>query len=231
MKTRTLSVKQARELDKLAESKFGIPSLILMENAGIELAHHIRNFMIPPINQCKVAMLCGTGNNGGDAFVAARHLLQQEIAAKVFLVGEESSLKGDAAVNFRIIKSLGISIETLARFELRKNEWNRLPVLIVDAILGTGFESPLREPALSAVRLINNFKKNHNCSVKVLAVDVPTGLNGDLGVVEKDIVRADMTVSLACLKPGLLTVEAKQFVGRIEVVDIGIPEIIYREAV
>ena len=228
MKTQTLPVNQVRELDKKAELQFGIPSLILMENAGLGLARCIRSFLIPPINQCNVVMVCGTGNNGGDAFVAARHLFRQEIVASVFLVGEESHLKGDAEINFRIIKKLGLSIEPISRFTEKQIQWSRLPVLVVDAILGTGFQSELREPALSAVQTINKFKRGHNCSVKVLSVDIPTGLDGDKGPIGKDVVRADMTVTLACLKPGLLLKESKEFVGRVEVVDIGIPESLYK---
>ncbi len=175
MRIRTLSVNHSRRLDEQAQSEIGLPSLILMENAGIGLAHHIRNGMIPPINICKIVMICGTGSNGGDAFVAARHLFQQSFRSLVFLVGEEGQLKGDAAVNYRIIRNLGISCEPVANFPERQSEWNRTPILIVDALVGTGFKPPLRDPVRAAAREINRFKKNHTTSVKVLAVDIPSG--------------------------------------------------------
>jgi NAD(P)H-hydrate epimerase len=231
MRIRTFSVDQARRFDQRAEKEIGLPSLVLMENAGIGLAHHIRNFMIPPINICKVVMICGTGNNGGDAFAAARHLLQQTIRPLVFLAGEEAQLKGDAAVNYRIIKKLGIQCESVAYFPTRQTEWNRLPILVIDALVGTGFKPPLRDPIKGFAREINRFKKNHTVSVKVLSVDVPTGLDADSGVADDDTVRANMTVTFACLKPGLVKPEARQFVGRTEVVDIGIPESLYQEVV
>jgi len=231
MRIRTLSVELARRLDKRAQTEIGLPSIVLMENAGIGLAHHIRNTMIPPINICKVAMICGTGNNGGDGFAAARHLFQQSIRPIVFLAGEETMLKGDAAVNYRIIRRLGITCESMANFSAHQSEWNRVPILIIDALVGTGFRPPLRDPLKSVTREINRFKKMHTTSVKVLAVDIPSGLDGDSGAAEEDTVRADMTVALACLKPGLVKPESRPFVGRTEVVDIGIPESLYQEVV
>ena len=229
MRIRTLSVEQTRRIDQRAQSEIGIPSIVLMENAGIGLAHHIRNYIIPPINICKVVMICGKGNNAGDAFAAARHLFQQSIRPLVFLVEDEARLEGDAAINYRIIRRLGISCEPLANFSTHQAGWNRVPVLLIDAVLGTGFKMPLREPAISATREINRFKKMHVVSVKVLAVDVPSGLDGDSGAAEADTVRADMTVTFACLKPGLVKPEARPYVGRTEVVDIGIPESLYQE--
>ncbi len=224
MKIQTLSVDQARKLDTRAESEFGIPLLLLMENAGIGLAGYIRQYMIPPINRCRVAMICGTGNKAGDAFVAARHLYQTGILCDVFLVGEEPRMKEEAAINFRIIKNLGIPCKPIGEFEKETQRWSFVPVLIIDALLGTGFKAPLREPFLSAVRRINKFKKLHNCSVKVVAVDLPSGLDGDEGPLNEDVVRADLTVTFACLKKGMSKPEARAFVGRAEVVDIGIPE-------
>lgn len=229
MKPAILSVEKTRALDARATEEFGIPSLILMENAGRSLADHIRQFMIPPIDKCRVVMVCGTGNNGGDAFVAARHLLQKGIAPHIFLVGETADLKNDAAVNYRIIGKLGIACDSFSLFKNKQKEWNGLPVLIIDALLGTGFKTPLREPATEAIREVNRFKKIHNVVVKVLAVDIPSGLHGDQGWVGPDIVRADMTVTFACLKTGLTSPEARPFVGRVEVVDIGIPNKLLQE--
>lgn len=228
MRIRTLSVEKTRELDARAQSETGIPSLLLMENAGIGLAHHIRHYMIPPINLCKVVMVCGGGNNGGDAFAAARHLMQQSIRPMVFLAADEGELHGDAAINYRIIRRIGVPCEPFSNFASRQTEWNRLPILLVDAVLGTGFKPPMRDATREVAREMNRFKKVHTTSVKILAVDIPTGLDGDSGAAENDTVRADMTVALACLKPGLTKPEARQYVGRTEVVDIGIPENLYQ---
>jgi NAD(P)H-hydrate epimerase len=219
----TLSVKQARELDRRATADYGIPSLLLMESAGRELAKVVERSLISPIQMCNVAFVCGTGNNGGDGFAAARHLLRRGTASTVFLLGAESSLTPDAAVNFRIIQKLGIPVFPFDEFAKKRREWDRRPVLVVDAILGTGFKPPLRPAILQAIREIEDLKKNHTSSVRVVAVDIPSGLSGDDGPVAETAVPADLTVTFACNKPGLLLPEARPFAGRVEVIDIGIP--------
>lgn len=199
-----------------------------MENAGIGLARHIRHFLIAPTNKCKIIMLCGTGNNGGDAFAAARHLVQSNLHPEIFLVGEETSMKEEAAVNFRIIKKLGVKVEPVDHFEKKQKEWSGTPVLIVDAIMGIGFKSPLRPTVQGLIKELNRFKKFHNCAVKILAVDIPSGLDGDEGPQSDDIIRADVTVSFACSKKGMVKPESRPYVGRVEVVDIGIPEALFQ---
>lgn len=218
----TLPTERVRALDREAEHEFGIPSLLLMENAGRGLAGYIRQFLIPPIDKCRLVMVCGTGNNGGDAFAAARHLFQTDLIPEILLTGEPENITGDAAVNYRIITALGISISPFSTFDKKKRDWNGLPVLIVDAMLGTGFKAPLRPAVSQAVRSINEFKKFHNAVVKVLAVDVPSGFDGDNGPTEETM-KADFTVTFACYKPALVKPEFRSHVGRLEVVDIGIP--------
>ena len=224
MKTVTLSVRQARDLDRRSQDEFGIPPLLLMESAGQILANVVQASLIPPTQMCRVVFLCGTGNNGGDGFVAARHLFQRGVPSEVFLVGEERSLAADAAVNYRIIRQLGLPVAPVADFDAARREWERKPVVLVDAILGTGLKLPLRDPAAAAIRLVNEFRKSHNSTVRVIAVDIPSGLDGDEGPVQPDVVRANTTVTFACYKPGLLKPASHPFVGRLEIGDIGVPE-------
>ena len=229
MRPATLSVKQSRELDKRAIADYGIPSLLLMENAARTLAEVIQRFMIQPIERCQVVFVCGAGNNGGDGFAAARHLLQAGTKSTIFFLGTESNLSEDAAVNFRIIKKLGIPVFPFSEFASQKAKWDRNPVLLIDAILGTGFKTPLRAMVVNAIREINDFKKNHIGTVRFLSVDVPSGLSGDDGPVSEDAIRADVTVTLACNKVGLLKPESRPDVGRLEVNDIGIPADLVRQ--
>lgn len=224
MRPVTLSVRDARDLDRRAQEEFGIPSLLLMESAGQILANAIRTNLIPPTQSCHVAFVCGAGSNGGDAFVAARHLFQKGVRSEVFLAGEAPPAGSDAGVNYRIIQKLGISCEPLAAFDAARAAWDRKPVVLVDAVVGSGFKPPLRSPVLEAVRTINDFKKAHNSTVRVIAVDIPSGLDGDEGPVQPDIVRATLTVTFACYKPGIVKPESHPFVGRLELGDIGIPE-------
>ena len=228
MRPVTLSVKDCRELDRRADQEFGIPTLLLMESAGRGLAKTIQAALIPPTQVCQVLFLCGTGNNGGDAFVAARHLLQRGQPSRVFLVGDPASLRAEAAVNYRIITKIGVPTAPFSAFQEMRKEWDRKPVVLVDAILGTGIAFPLRPAALEAIRQLNDFRKNHNSTVRVIAVDIPSGLDGDKGVVQPDTVQANMTVTFACYKPGLLRPESHAYAGRVEVADIGIPEKLMR---
>lgn len=229
MRPATLTVKQSRELDARALKDYDIPSLLLMENAARTLAETVQRFLIQPIERCQVVFVCGSGNNGGDGFAAARHLLQSGTRSLIFFAGNESNLTEDAAVNFRIIKKLGIPVLPFSAFATEKEKWNRNPVLLIDAIIGTGFRSPLRAPIADAIRQINDFKKTHIGTVRVLAVDVPSGLSGDEGPISEDTIRADVTVTLACNKVGLLKPESRPYVGRLEVIDIGIPAELVRQ--
>ena len=223
MRPTTLSVKQARELDRRATAEYGIPSLILMENASRTLAEIIQRALIPPIQVCRAVFVCGAGNNGGDGFAAARHLLQRGTPSTVFFLGTEANLTPDAAVNFHIIRKLGIPVFPFSQFAEKRREWDRKPVLLIDALLGTGFKPPLKPALLDAIRQIEDLKKNHTSSVRIVAVDIPSGLSGDEGPVAEAAVPADITVTFACNKPGLLVPASRPYAGRVEVIDIGIP--------
>ena len=223
MRPTTLSVKQSRELDRRSLSDYGIPGLLLMENAARTLAECIHKAIVQPIQRCQLVFICGAGNNGGDGFAAARHLHQQGTKFMMFFLGTEANLSADAAVNFRIIKKLGIPIHPFSEFASKKAAWDRNPVLLIDALLGTGFKTPLRSSVTDAIRQINDFKKHHTSTVRILAVDLPSGLNGDTGPMGRDTVCADVTITLACNKPGLVKPESRAYAGRVEVIDIGVP--------
>lgn len=229
MRPMTLSVKQAREVDRLATEDYGIPTIVLMENAARTLSEVIEKFIIPPIERCNLVFVCGTGNNGGDGFAAARHLHQRGIKSIVFVLGSESNMTEDAAINFRIIKKLGIPVHPFSEFAAMKTAWDRNPVLLIDALLGTGFKSPLRAAVVDAIGQITDFKKHHIGSVRVLAVDLPSGLSGDDGPTDAGAVPADVTVALACYKRGHQLSESHRYVGRLECIDIGIPDQLVRQ--
>jgi len=185
---------------------YGLSRLQLMENAGKSIADEIKK----RFDHGRVGILAGLGNNGGDAFVAARHLKGFDI--EVFLLGKASNIKTDIAKkNFEIVQKAGIPVK-----EIRDSKCIEVDGLdiIVDAMLGTGVKGKLREPYASAVEAIGS------CKAYVVAVDVPTGLNPDTGEYEI-AVRADLTITFHRAKPGLL--KAKDVVGELVVRDIGIP--------
>ncbi len=186
---------------------FGLSRLQLMENAGRGLADEILRRSEP----CRVAIFAGLGNNGGDAFVAARFLKDYDV--EIYLMGSAKDIKTDIAMrNFQILKNAGFKIIEVRDSSLLKDVDADI---VVDGMLGTGVRGKLRQPYAKAVEIINE------SDATVFAVDVPTGLNPDTGEYEESV-KADYTVTFHRAKPGLL--KAKEVVGELIVKDIGIPK-------
>ncbi len=229
MKTLTLSVEDVRECERRVIEEYGFPSFLLMENAGRGLSDQVMSTLSRFPRTTQVVALCGGGNNGGDGFVAARHLSQKHPCVSVYLLSDPKELKGDALLNYQLLLKLNLPLYPFSAFsEHRKTLFQNTPLIILDAILGTGFKGPLKPEIIHAVNQINELKKYHNAKVNVIAVDIPTGLNGNEGpsvspTQTNPVMMADMTVTFGFLKKGLLDEHSKPFVGRIEVVDIGIP--------
>lgn len=208
---------QVRRFDQLAIQRLEIPSIVLMENAGRNAADHIHQEAVSPGS---AVILCGTGNNGGDGFVIARHLANRSWQARVAVVGDADRFMPDARTNHQILVNMGVSIEQIAS---RKDVHACLAsadrsVVLVDALLGTGFSGEVREPVAELIRVMNE-----SDPASVVAVDVPSGLNCDTGEVANVAVRADLTVSFVARKPAFDTKTGREYAGRIVVVDIGAP--------
>jgi NAD(P)H-hydrate epimerase len=212
-----LSREQVRQLDRRAIERWSVPGIILMENAGRN-ATDVIDIFFGPCEKKAMGIVAGTGNNGGDGFVIARHLSMRGSAVQVFLVGAEDKLSGDAATNFTIIRRLGVPIVHAAGVELQHLA-QRLGGfdLVIDAIGGTGISGPLRGEAADAVRAINASGKD------VVAVDIPTGLDCDSGQAHEPTVKAKLTVTMAANKIGFAQPGAEQYTGKVIVVDIGLP--------
>jgi NAD(P)H-hydrate epimerase len=209
-----LSRDQVREIDRRAIEEFGLPGIVLMENAGRGCAEILlREKVSGPI-----AIFAGKGNNGGDGFVIARHLDNAGIPVTVYLTNDPSEFKGDAAVHFQVIQRADLKIIVLKS----SREWDELrPALaqadwIVDALLGTGFAGTPREPIASAIRAINASGR------RVLAVDLPSGLDAETGQAAGDCVHATHTATFVALKNGMVKAD-RRFLGELEIVDIGVP--------
>ena len=215
-------VKQAQQIDRFAIEKLGIPSIVLMENAGrLTAAEIIKKLNARRKNH--VVIFCGSGNNGGDGFVVARHLLSCGIKVKVFLIGKHQELKQDPATNYKILKKLKCPVESIACIDKKVlAELNRATV-IVDAIFGIGLSRFVEEPYKSIIDAINQARKF------VVAVDVPSGLDASTGKIFDICVKASVTVTFAVMKKGFLTTCVRQYTGKVVVADIGIPpEVIQR---
>jgi len=192
---------------------FGLAPLQLMENAGASIASELKKRFS---EDAEVVIIAGKGNNGGDAFAAARHLRNANV--RVILVGRSKDLRTEASRrNWRILSECGYRMDEITDSSTLKALKETLkPDVIIDALLGTGVRGRIREPESSAIDLINE------SGAFVLAVDVPSGLNPDTGECDK-AVHADLTVTFHRAKPGLLKNESKSYVGELVVADIGIP--------
>lgn len=213
-----VTAEEMRSLDEEAIKKIGIPSIVLMENAGLKTAQIIEK-EYSPLKGKSVYIFCGPGNNGGDGMVVARHLFNQGIKVKIFLLGKKEKLEKDAARNLAITEKMGISIKEIISsedLEPLKKELEGIEV-VVDALLGTGSKGAPRGLMKEAITLINKYSKN------ILALDIPTGVDTDTGGVAGEAVKADHTITFVYPKRGLYLYPGMDYAGNIKVVDIGIP--------
>lgn len=220
-----LTTAQCRAVDRYAIEQLGIPGIVLMENAGRNAAGLIEGWISRrkaalSAPSRRVSIVCGRGNNGGDGFVIARHLSLRGLPVSVDLLGRVDELSTDAAVNCDIVRNMGLPIRPLENPQALNEaarRWRGSAVL-VDALLGTGFAGEVREPMAGVIRRINAIH-----GPLVVAVDVPSGLNADTGRPGGCAVQADRTITFLAEKVGFAEPEARPFVGRVSVVDIGAP--------
>lgn len=213
----TLTSQQIRELDLLAIEHVGIPGIVLMENAARGAAEFLFGLLPNPPRE-RVVVLCGPGNNGGDGFAAARHLTNGGANTTVVLAAPAAKIAGDAAINLRIIERMSIPIIDAAADFSPAEEALRAATWIVDALLGTGGSGPPRGVVADLIRAANRVE-----TARRLAIDLPSGLQADSGEVFDPCFRADATVTFVAAKTGFVQPAAAERVGRLHVVEIGIP--------
>ncbi len=215
---RILNAAQMREADRFTIEEIGIPSLVLMENAGRQVVAAMEAAYEARLNG-RVAVLCGRGNNGGDGFVVARTLMQRGIDASVFVIGSLSEVRGDAKTNLDILGRLGVTVVEIGdeqSWELHFSEIAQC-TLIVDAIFGTGLKSALGGMMETIVADINA------SSIPIISIDLPSGLSADTPHVIGDCIDASMTVTLAAPKLPLVLPPGEEHAGDVVIADIGIP--------
>ncbi len=227
----TLTREQSRSVDRIAIERYGIPGVVLMENAGRGVVDAMRTIDSGLATGALVAILCGKGNNAGDGFVIARHLGIQGVAATVLLLNSPSELSGDARTNYEILELSGATILDLSA----ARDGEELTALLdrhaagatwlVDALLGTGASGAPREPYAAAIGWMNAQPARR------LAVDVPSGLDCDTGAAPGAAVRAEVTCTFVAQKVGFLAPSARQFLGQVHVVSIGTPACVGAAAV
>jgi len=211
---------EIRDFDRYAIETLGLPGIVLMENAGRQIAEAARA-MLAGRKKPRVVILAGPGNNGGDGFVVARHLAMAGIRAEVFLVAPREKIVGDADTNLRILEAMGFQIRVLAgKVEAVLGELRPLLAeadLVVDGLLGTGTRGEIREPYASAIGAVNDARR------PVLAIDIPSGLDPDTGKPLGPTVRATKTVTMAAVKVGFRKPGAAEYTGEVVLADLGVP--------
>jgi len=200
-------------------AKIGISVSVLMENAGRAVAEEVRK-ILGTVDQQRILILTGPGNNGGDGLVAARHL--HDWGAKVSLYLFSQRLSDDS--NFKLVQERGITYVDITQDEKldKLNELLLSTDTIIDALFGTGKSRPLRGFFLQALNTVSGVKKKRP-DLRIIALDLPSGLDADTGAVDAACLYADYTITLGFPKPGLFNSPGKGRAGKIIVADIGIP--------
>lgn len=211
MNCRVLTAAQMREADRRCIEDIGIPGAVLMNNAGTAVYRES-----PPGS---MAVVCGTGNNGGDGFVVARLALLAKRRVQAILIGDPARVRGDALTFMNVYTRLGgsLTISSDANDASSKTAALAQYDILVDALLGTGASGEVRGPLRAAIEAWPPMPHT-------VAVDLPSGLDADTGATLGACVRAHTTVTFQFAKPGLLQPDAAPYVGRLVVADIGIPE-------
>jgi len=188
-----------------------------MENAGRNAAELIRGAYG---DDCRVIILCGPGNNGGDGCVIARHLHNAGACVSLLVTGEPARMSPDMLANFKIIEAMSLPLVIAPEWEGQHKSMTAITSdhVVIDALLGTGFGGEVRSPTSLLIEAVNSATKRGT-----VAVDVPSGLDCDTGRPSNATIRADLTITFVATKTGLTKPEASKYVGRVEVADIGVP--------
>jgi len=218
------TAEQMQEMDRKAIESYRIPGIVLMENAGKGATEVISN-TFPDIQDRKIAIVAGKGNNGGDGFVIARYLQNRGISVKVYLLADPKVLRGDAETNLHIFQKMKgevISVPSSKDYQKVKKELEKFDLLI-DAIFGTGLDAEVRGYYREVIDHINTLQK------PVVAIDIPSGLDANTGKPLGTAVRASLTVTFGLPKAGHLVPPGPDYVGEVKLVDIGYPKKLMEE--
>jgi NAD(P)H-hydrate epimerase len=213
-----VTVEQMRAIEKAADAS-GLTYDLMMENAGRAIAEAVQD-QWPYLTGMKVLILVGTGNNGGDGLVAGHYLAQEGSKVKAYLTRERS----EEDMNFARLSESASQITGLEQDsdfeELR--EMVREADMVIDAVLGTGFQLPIKGAAKAVLEAVKDELSHRDAAPLIVAVDCPSGLDCDSGEMAQETLVCDLTVTLAAAKPGLLTFPGAETVGKLVVADIGI---------
>lgn len=216
-----LTREQVREVDRRAIEDYGIPGVVLMENAGRGATECILRSLGKFVagGGRRFAIVCGGGNNGGDGFVIARHLSNSGHKPEIYLACDPASLTGDAKINHHIATQMRLPMHDFHSKAAIEANIRRIREsgIVIDAILGTGFRGKVRWPVDFAIQWINEVS-SHVC-----AIDVPSGLDCNTGEPSNSTICAYETITFVARKIGFRSEAAKPYLGDVSVVDVGAP--------
>jgi NAD(P)H-hydrate epimerase len=218
------TAQEIRNIDSRSIREFGIPGPVLMENAATAVMTEMERFF-NGLAGVKIGILCGRGNNGGDGLALARRLRVRGVPVRVALLAPFASLRGEAKLNFAVLRKTDVEIAQNAsvRYCADVIDWSDI---VVDALLGVGLSSPLRGVLAQVVTMMNRSGR------PIVSIDIPTGVNADTGEVMGAAVEADLTVTMALPKRGLVLHPGASCAGTVRIADLGIPcEIIDQEKI
>lgn len=209
-------------LDRIAIDRFGLPGIVLMENASQNIFRAALEFWPdwPPL--AKVVVLAGPGQNGGDGWALARLFAARGFRVSSYLVKPgERGVSGDAAINLDVARKMGLSVEVIHAESDPLPDWSQAD-LVIDAVFGTGLDRKIDGPAARVLQAAGAAKNILARKLRVLAVDLPSGLSGDSGELWGPPLTADLTVTLGAPKIGLYLKKGPELAGKIMVGDIGL---------
>jgi ADP-dependent NAD(P)H-hydrate dehydratase / NAD(P)H-hydrate epimerase len=222
-------------LDRCAIEEFGIPGIVLMENAGLGTVLMMEKELGPAKDHFAIIFI-GPGNNGGDGLVIGRHLHQRGCEAIFFFLVNPDELKGDAATNLNIVRQLKLPfhvIDNATRVQtipvlFKQIESRGKPCyVVIDALFGTGLTREITDHFAAAIDLINSANFAHN--IPIVSVDIPSGMESDSGRILGKSVKANLTATFGCAKPGLIMHGGSELTGKLHIIDIGIPPEVFRK--
>ncbi|MEC1520500.1 bifunctional ADP-dependent NAD(P)H-hydrate dehydratase/NAD(P)H-hydrate epimerase [Neobacillus niacini] len=216
--------KEMQKMDQYTIEKIGLPGVVLMENAGARVVEEI--LQSTTSSRPRVIILAGGGNNGGDGFVIARRLFDHGLHPQVWLLVDPVRIKGDAKIHFEIYIKRGLPLFHLEEkgLEMLMDQLKQADI-IIDAILGTGVNGPVREPLKDVISLVNTYEGKKS----IISVDIPSGVSSDTGKVEGEAIKASKTVTFVFPKKGFFLNEGPQHIGEWMAVDISVPPTIVKD--
>lgn len=214
---------QMNRMDAAAIHEFGIPGMVLMENAARRVAEETLLLLNGSTEKKNILLVAGKGNNGGDAFAAARHLFNMGFDVRVLLLAAREQVQGDAASNLEIIRKMSIPVEeAISEVHLETvRECLQWACCVIDGILGTGLRGEVKGWLGLVIEEINTAGR------PVISIDVPSGVHGETGIVAGAAIRATKTITFALPKTGLLLFPGRVFCGELIIADIGLPRNIW----